>query len=184
MAQPLRPEADNVWKQVGTVIASVVALGDSPGDMASLRRMAADQRDSAQFWKIAVGSFARDRLPPQSELRGWGCFLQALGQLGKLLHRKDQGGLSLGAALASSGYSELRLLKLLRAEDPLLFDEARTAVHFLAQKGVSVNALDLGLLLILHDGEKRSETRDRVAFDYYRQQHRAASANPSSTQES
>jgi CRISPR system Cascade subunit CasB len=168
--------------QIGSVIRAVNILSDSPGDLAALRRMQPETPDSAAFWSIAVRSFAEGELTPHGDARlpRWAAFIQALAQLSGLVLSDPEHRPSFGAALADAGYSEARLLRLIRAEPPILFDEVRTAAHQLAQKGIRLNPFDLGRLLVLQPGAGAEAARRRVAHDYYRQLHHHTSSSHTS----
>lgn len=152
-----------------TLIARLAAVVDhdlSPGDLADLRRMRPDEFWPPAFWKLC-SEYLSDFLPggaarDEAERR-WAAVLGALAHL-RGLHRPDR---PLGRALAESGLSELRLLRLLRARDAALYDVARGVVHYLAQKAEPADLGQLADLLLDQDGDRAEAVRRRIARDFY-----------------
>src|SRR5512133_2452527 len=95
-------------------LARFVERGASPGDVAELRRLVPGDPAAPAFWRLA-GTLLAD------ELRGSGTALDAREQawasivnalaVTSGLHAPAR---SLGSALATAGYSELRFTRLLR----------------------------------------------------------------------
>lgn len=153
----------------------------SPGDLAELRRLTPDNPAAPSMWRVFTSAFKGREFPADDQLPGWACALQVLAQLGELGRRE---GAWLGPALAEAGLSELRLVRLLRAERPAIWNEVRSAAHFLAQKGVAVNGAQLALLSLLLPGSQLDQLRRQIAHGYYRQLHRQNDAQPSPNSES
>ncbi|MBN2586399.1 MAG: type I-E CRISPR-associated protein Cse2/CasB [Candidatus Fermentibacteraceae bacterium] len=141
----------------------------SPGDVAELRRLTPSDPFSPAFFKLVTSFLESDPgFPSHGKARDeierrWAVFIQAAAQM-KNLHSMKVG---LGYALASSGYSELRLVRLLRASDPILYREVRTAAHYLAAKAQTCNLVDMAYLLLIQVGEKAESVRRSIARDYY-----------------
>lgn len=151
-------------------IAYSISLKLSPGDVAELRRLTPSDPFSPAFFKLMVSEIQPDwRNLSQDHARDeydkrWAVFLQAAAVM-KNLHSMNT---SLGHALASAGYSELRLIRLLRARENVLFKEVRTAAHYLAAKANVCNLVDIAsLLMVLNEGTAES-VRKRIACDFYR----------------
>lgn len=163
-------DSDNLDAVVAR-LAAVVLRRLPPGDLAALRRLDPTDPSAPALWrallladvKLPGDGAARDRLE-----RRWAVILTALASLGDL-HRP---GAALGRALASAGFSELRLIRLLRAAGPALENEIATACRFLSAKAEPANTADLAKLLFsdTHDAWRESERR-RIAREYYAKVH-------------
>lgn len=155
-------------------LAGVVFHQLPPGDLAALRRLDPTDPSAPAFWRallladveLSGESSALDRLE-----RRWAVILSSLAILGDL-HRRHA---ALGRALASAGFSELRLVRLLRAAGPSLEDEIATVCRFLAAKAEPADTADLAKLLFsdTHDTWRESERR-RIARGYYTAAHALA----------
>lgn len=141
----------------------------SPGDVASLRRMAPDDVATPAFWKLTGGVL-------DDELRGegpaidtrerlWAVVVNALA-LTSGLHAP---GRSFGGALAEAGLSELRLARLLRAHGDALPAEVRSVAAYLASKAIAFDATDLARLVLSDGGASEEPVRRGIAKAYYRQ---------------
>ena len=164
-----------VYEGLGPIIQRLDTLlreSFSPGDLADLRRMQPGRPGCPAFWRLAAAVLEpQGHLPPGDGLAReraeshWGTILAGMAH-GKDLHRK---GRPLGRALAESGVSELRLLRLLRATDQALLDLVRVTVHQVASEGVTFDWVEMADL-ILSDGATREDSvRRRIARAYYRQ---------------
>ena len=137
------------------------------GDLAGIRRMDPTRLDAAGFWKLA-GIHLDHALPGQAEARNraevaWGAALVAMATLGGLQRHGER----LGRALASAGYSELRLSRILRADHERLLDEVPQLARFLAAKQQPADLVDAVILLTgpesMRDARRRSLARDYFA---------------------
>ena len=148
----------------------------SPGEVAGLRRLDPEQPGGAAFWKAVVF-----HLEPAGQLRGadaevrWALILRAIGEL-YALHRRRR---RLGQALAAGGVSEMRLVRLLRADLGTLAGTLSAVCRQLASAGESVDLADLAWLVVTargtggtRGGEER--VRRQIARDYYRGLRKAA----------
>lgn len=140
------------------------------GDVAALRRMDPRRIDAAAFWKIEA-IFLDDLLPGEAEARArqetrWAAIITGLALLGPL-HRR---GARLGDALRAAGFSEVRFVRLLRADPEALLDELPSLARQLAAKGTPVDWADAARLLHIddRDGERAERHRRALARDYYR----------------
>lgn len=163
------PERASLASVVGRV-AHTIGRILSPGDVAELRRLAPWDPSSPAFFKLLAST-----VEPNLELpvdgpsrtaveRRWAAVFQAAATLTGL-HQPKRG---LGEALQSAGYSELRLVRLLRAQGEVLFKELRTCAHFLATKAESSNLVDLARLALITNVEKAENLRRSIARGYYR----------------
>ncbi len=145
-------------------IAGAFGRDIGSGDIAMLRRMDLDDLGASAFWRIISTYVPADTLPNHDPLlaeteRKWAIVLNALAILAGL----HQHNVSLGAALAHAGFSELRFVRLLRARDATLGSHVRSAASYLASKGQSADCADLALL-VFSDAEP---VRRKLARDYY-----------------
>lgn len=161
--------------------------GFGRGELAELRRLDADQGVSSStltFWRIVVGELEPHGLIGETAraetLRPWIVILRAMAELAGL-HRP---GIRLGEALQQAGVSEMRLVRLLRAEGPDLGEQIRPLTHQLRSAGIGVDVRDLAELVLSDATGARgrdtwSETaRRRIASAYFRSE---TSSEPSET---
>lgn len=136
---------------------------DSTGDIAELRRQRPGIFPSFAFWRL----LARLEIEPKDhELHAW----QAVVVASASAHGFHQQQRRLGRALADAGVDERRVLALLRAEGPPLFDLVRSAVHMLASQSVRFDHRELAQLLLLSHPEQRERVRRRIARDFFSSQ--------------
>jgi CRISPR system Cascade subunit CasB len=164
-----RRSLDSVVRSIATAISATL----SPGDVAALRRLDPDELSAPAFWKVVTahvepaGFLTETGAMRADAERRWAVVLTALALLGST-HRANS---RLGRALAVAGFSELRLVRLLRSRERQLGHEVRTAVRFLAAKGEPVDATDLARLVLSDGMEHADEVRRDVARAYYGAQH-------------
>lgn len=132
------------------------------GELAELRRANPAEPYSPALWKVLV-SLPDCWTVPQNE-RTWGVVLQGLAKCLEL-HSSTA---SLGAALARAEYSELRLTRLLRADQEQLFREINRLAGYIASKHVAVDWTDVARLCFYNDSELASQVRRGIARAYYR----------------
>jgi len=149
-------------------MATAIEKGLSPGDVAALRRLCADDVPSAPYWRLLAmhPELARGTPSAQDAMeRDWICILQAMARMAGL-HDPSR---PLGRVLAEADLAEQRLLRLLRASGPALHDAIRVTSHYLSQKALSCSHLDIAQL-VLSDGHPWGErVRRRIARSYYSQ---------------
>ncbi len=143
---------------VARLHARISSMGS--GDQASLRR---DPMTSLAFYKLHAEQFPKVSRP--ETMMRWGALVRAVAILGELYSPT----ISLGAALAAGGFSELRLTRLLRAQGEQLEGQVVACARFLAAKGQSHDMRGLYALLTPGSGHARSAeyARQRIASDYF-----------------
>ncbi len=150
-------------------IAQAFRISLSNGEIASLRRLSPQDPAHPAFFRLAARFLEpAGHLPsdgPWRDLaeRRWACVVNGLALLGDL-HRP---GASLGEALAESGFSELRFVRLLRAQDAALWDAIRSVARFLISKGQPADWSDPALLVFSDGADWAESIRRRIARRYY-----------------
>lgn len=164
----------------------------SKGDVASLRRMTPEQPANGAFWR-ALTSFIEpySPLPEDGPLRDlverrWSAVLTAVALTDGLHGARSDKKLSvearearfnslpsLGSALATAGFSELRFTRLLRARDRQLLDEVLRAARFLTSKAISFDPTDFASLIFLQRAPRDESTRRHIARHYFAAAHKA-----------
>jgi CRISPR type I-E-associated protein CasB/Cse2 len=144
------------------------------GDVAELRRGRPDGVPGFAFWRV----LAQAELAPSDEALP--AFIVAAGLMA-MAHGRHAPGVRLGAALAAAGVDERRVLALLRAEAPGLYDQARAIVHLLDTSGHSFDHAELAMLVVGTHPELAERARRRVAADFFRSPAAAAAASPSTS---
>lgn len=140
------------------------------GDVAELRRLDPERPSAPAFWKLVVGELEelgalRRGAPDREEQeRRWAVILNALAHLGDL-HRPGRG---YGVALASSGFSEHRFGRLLRARSGPLWYQARRSAQFLSSHAEPTDATGLAWLVLSDGRSDEQRARRQLARDYYR----------------
>jgi CRISPR system Cascade subunit CasB len=134
------------------------------GEVADLRRLRPEDPACPEFWKVMAEYW--DMPYDNDEARKRACLLSGLART-KGLHDFHA---SLGKALVDAGYSELRFVRLLRAQDKGLFKEIELMAEFLNSKGQSANWAQVAELLFTQDDEKMESLRRRIARDYFKNQ--------------
>lgn len=151
-------------------LSSLLAHGGellSASDVSMLRRMDPHAISAPGFYKLA-GTVLADDLwgPPDSvedaETR-WAAIIVGLAQLGDL-HRP---GARLGAALVAAKYSEVRFVRLLRADQNKLIDELPALGRFLAAKMTPADFTDAARLLLSIGRTDEERTRRSLARGFY-----------------
>lgn len=100
----------------------------------------------------------------------WAGLLRAMAEAAPDPHVADN---SLGAALAETGYAEMRFVRYLRADGEELARETRIAAAWLARKGRKADwrapaELVLGRIGCIHSGIRRPDrVAHRLARDYF-----------------
>jgi CRISPR system Cascade subunit CasB len=156
---------------LSSLISSIAALLRSggaitAGDVAALRRMN-PRHPEAAFFKVE-GLVLDAHLPGAADARAnletrWAAIVAGLAHL-RALH---QPGMRLGHVLANAQYSELRFVRLVRADADRLADELPTLARFLAAKGTPVDWTGAAQLILSADGPNEDPVRRHLARDYY-----------------
>lgn len=149
---------------ISRVAGAMTSGAISPGDLADLRRVAPECPDRPAFWRILVGCVSPEReIPPEQE-SAWAVVLSGMARMVPYHHRR---GRRLGEALATAGYSEGRLLKLLRTRGRTFPDVVRRTCAFLAGKAEPVDWTEFAALVLVTDPEKAEALRRAIARDYF-----------------
>lgn len=152
---------------------AVAALGRAlnpkhadPGTLAALRR-ADPTSPPAAFYRVTVAvldEYLPEAGPVRDALEGrWVIVVSAMANAAGLLAR-----VPLGEALARAGVAEMRVLRLLEAQDSQLPDLVRHVVHQLVQKAQPFDPSDLADLVLTAGTERAQEPRRRIARSFYR----------------
>ena len=162
-------------KTLGQVIAALSrqlnAERIGAGRLAELRRITGDNLPPA-FWKQYLVGVPVEWREPDGYVsapvdRAWAALVRAMAEMAPNPHSFDQ---QFGAVLASTGYSEDRFVRLLRAEGEDLARELRVAGAWLAREGVKANWEQPAHLMLRHLGLKvhHRDAGHRMARDYFR----------------
>ncbi|MEM1349437.1 MAG: hypothetical protein AAGI01_12820 [Myxococcota bacterium] len=155
---------DVIIKVAESIDASPEKGGLTNGARAELRRLNAESPSAATFWRLVVAYEL-----PEGVVSRWAVLFRALVTASRTLDRR----VPLGAALASAGYSELRLTRLLEARDRRLRDEVRRLGDYFHSKHQPVDWRDACDLLMNED----DWIRRRIARSYFGRLHREQDAS-------
>jgi CRISPR type I-E-associated protein CasB/Cse2 len=153
-------------------LARVVHHTDRPGEIAELRKLRPDAVPGFAFWRVLVTA---DLTPPDIALPS---FISTVCLMA-MAHGRHAPGRQLGRALAEAAVDEKRVLALLRASGPALFDQARSVTHVLDTHAIAFDHAELAQLLLAHNPEQSERIRRRVASEYFRASHAAAAPGTS-----
>lgn len=159
--------AKNLRSLVGSLSRAVSRPGTlSSGDISSLRRMEPRQPAPA-FFKLE-GLLLDEYLPGDAALRldqetRWAAIVVGLAHLQEL-QRVDA---RLGHVLADAGFSDVRFVRLVRADADRLVDELPTLARYLATKGRAVDWTTAALLILSAGRRDEENVRRHLARDYY-----------------
>jgi CRISPR system Cascade subunit CasB len=131
------------------------------GEVADLRRLRPEDPASPAFWKVMAEYW--DLPFDDEDARRRASLLSGLARTKGLFDFHT----SIGKALALAEYSELRFVRLLRAEGKGLYKEIELMAEFLNSKGQKSNWAQIAELLFTKDDEKAESLRRRIARDYY-----------------
>ena len=161
----LAPQADS--RRLGQVIASISHLLSAErigtGALAELRRITGEGLPPA-FWRLyladnVVPPYWRDRLGT-SQIRvdrAWASLIRAMVEMAPIPHSFKR---PFGTALAESGYSVDRFVRLVRAKEEQLAREVRIAGPWLARQGVGQVNWETPARLLLADAGIRRVRRE------------------------
>lgn len=158
---------------VGQVVHSVDKVL-SPGDVAELRRLKPHDPSAPVFYKLMAATVDKEgQLPSGAAARDaaeqrWASICQLAASCSGLHNPKQR----LGAALAQADLSELRFVRLLRADGEGLYSEVRRIGQFLASKAQPFDLTDMARLVLVRDEEKAESLRRSIARAFYGQQQR------------
>ena len=165
-------------RNLGQVVAALSRHLDKSmigaGDLAELRRIAGDDLPPA-FWRLYLNPkvVPSEWREPRGSVkvrvdRAWAALVRAMGEMAPHPHANHP----FGAALAASDYSEVRFVRLLRAEDDALARELRIAGAWLARAGVQAVDWEQPAHLMLRRLGLHVQDRaaaHRMARDYFRE---------------
>lgn len=145
------------------LLSGAFASGEvGAGDAASLKRTEIHQCPSVAFLRIAYRY-----LPEQweSQTVQWMAITAGIAWMSPQSHL---GGKPVGLVLAEQGYSEIRLERLLSADQAVLPMLLMRASHFLAARRTPVDWIEFARLLLVEDQGAREQIRLAIARDFYR----------------
>jgi len=150
--------------------------GLSMGDLASLRRM--DPRQPAPAFFKLEGMALDEYLPGEAAAREaletrWAAVVVGLAHLGAL-HRLGH-SYRLGYVLADLSYTEMRVERLLHADEDRLIDDLPALARYLTTKGAHVDWCGAANLLLSAGRSDGESHRRHIARDYYGRAARLAS---------
>lgn len=160
------------WRDAVRKIAWRIDREDYPtGSLAALRRLRPEVPDGAAFWWL-VAEYAPRAFDDSRTAKALAAVVQAMA-IAHPFHRPLSGRGRLGEALAETGVSEARLLRLLRLPRSDLPEELRRLARLMSKKGDAgrVDWSDAFALLFWVEGEAGERLRRDVARDYYRKQY-------------
>ncbi|MGC4121405.1 MAG: type I-E CRISPR-associated protein Cse2/CasB [Myxococcales bacterium] len=151
-------------------LAGLMAHGGgvlTAGEVAGLRRMDPRRIDAPGFYKL-VGAvldprLARGAAARQAQEEAWAAVIVGLAHLGS----RHKPGVRLGTALVQAGFSELRFVRLLRADGDRLIDDIPALARFLAAKNTPADFAEGARLILSADRSDEETTRRRIAGDFY-----------------
>ena len=166
-------ESRSLGQMVATLSSHLNAERIGAGALAELRRMTGDVLPPA-FWKLylcddvpAEWREPRGRIDARVD-RAWAGLIRAMAEMAPSPHSFDQ---PFGEALAETGYSEDRFVRLLRAEGEDLARELRIAGAWLARAGIKKADWEQPAHLLLKGfglNVKHQTASHRMARDYFR----------------
>jgi CRISPR system Cascade subunit CasB len=170
------PEKQRSVGDLATALAAQLgnpALGTGP--LASLRRL--DPRTAPAepaLLRLLVHELPEGWLRADI-MHDWALIIHCFALAAPEQHR---GGAPFGAALHAAGYSETRLLRLLKAGQPELAVLLPRACRFLVAKTERLNPSELARFVLAvrraeADPDAAESARTRIACDYYQAEHRA-----------
>ena len=141
----------------------------SPGALSELRRITPENPWCPTVWRLLADQkfdpllSGNDDQASQSEKK-WSFIIHIMA-LTAGLHEPSK---PVGQVLAALGFSELRLNRLLKAQDNQILDQVSSVARYLKSKGESFNLIDLALLFLTGSGtEKGDRIRSRIARSYF-----------------
>lgn len=147
---------------IGRISALLKGGVVSPGDRAALRRMQPGQPPPLTWYQFAVVA-GLDSPDSQPE---WVAIVAGMALMSPEAHVPGRG---FGTALATAGYSELRLERLLASEGQTQRLLVLRAARFLAAHRTGANWVQPAALLLTRDHDRREGMRNQVATDFFRQ---------------
>lgn len=161
MIAPPEKSEQSLSDVLGSLCYSLGNTNFPTGELANLRRMTPDVPPGFSFYKLLL----RIGVDIQGDAleRQWTIVVAALASLAGTYTSE----VPLGMALAKAGLSELRFVRLLRA-DETLSDEIRSISHILSSKAIAFDHRQLAYLVLLQQAEAAEKLRRQIARDYYK----------------
>lgn len=144
-------------------VATILSSDTFPtGTRAALKRFSPGQALPIEFY-----SFAYRYLPNGWDRNedSWATIVAGISLMSPSAHDSH---IPYGQALAESGYSNLRLERLLQSEGQVQRTLFLRSVRFLAQKSVPFNWVEGASFILTEDQIRRELINSRIARDYYR----------------
>jgi len=164
------PEQSTIQHVIGSV-AHVMEHVLSTGELAQLRRASPANPYTPALWRVLLTNVPRAWTAGVNQAdkeRRWATILAGMA-VATGLHSAH---IPLGRALSTSGYSELRFVRLLQARGAQLDQETRLLARYLANKSEPADWADIARLLLHQQGQDADIVRRRIARAYYQSQYR------------
>lgn len=165
-ANPAETERPSLGRSVGSAARLLESDALSTGDRAELRRISPDAPFTPALWQTLhrLGQHEAPGWIGQSRWeRRWATLLMGMA----FCTGFHDYGTPLGRALARAGWSELRFVRLLRADGETLEAHLRRVAQYLASKNQPANWADVANLLFYQSGETAEDIRLSIARSYY-----------------
>lgn len=151
-------------KAVGAFAGLLASEHFSPGDRAELRRLEPDDFNRPAFWRLLVGHVPEGFRRTEAVEARWAMLLHGMALMAP---QHQQGGRSVGRALAEAGLPESRLEQFLRARGPQQWPALRRLCQFLAARAVPIDWIEFSNLILADNDNTAEEQRRRIARGYY-----------------
>lgn len=158
------PESLTLDQVVSRVAGSLAAQGFPTGLRAELKRLVPGREPGTAFWRFAFRHLP-DGAINDPVLEDWQTILAGMALMSPHHHQR---GRHFGEVLASNGFSELRLERLLQAEPETMRILVLRAARFLGAKQQPFDWVDVASLLFARNADAAERVRRRIARDYYR----------------
>lgn len=147
------------------------------GDAAELRRLAPERQApmGAAFWRLLLDCVPDDRRAGVKAERRWAAIIHGMAVMAPNHHRQ---GDKPGGVLFDARYSELRLHRLLQAEDDALLDAVGRLARFLRAKGRPIDWVRLARLILADSPHYLEIQRREIARDYFTAEFKAGRTRP------
>ncbi|MGB5948198.1 MAG: type I-E CRISPR-associated protein Cse2/CasB [Parvibaculum sp.] len=151
---------------IGRLTARLSGERNDPGELAALRRLVTGEKN-AVFWRVLTNEVPDEFASGRIEEDLWAALLASFALLAPLGNGRGE---TIGGALATTGYSEPRLLRLLRADRERIADEVTAAARWLSAHGRSCDWLELARFVFSRiqstEGSDHRTAR-KIARDYF-----------------
>lgn len=158
--------AFDIGNVVGNIARRIEQGSLSTGDLAELRRISPNKPFTPALWRTLI-SLEMETSPGWISQhmweRRWATLFMSMAFCPDL-HSYE---VPLGQALARAGWSELRFVRLMRAEKETLEKHIRRVSEYLANKSQPANWTDVGLLLFYQSGDAGERIRLSISRRFY-----------------